>query len=372
MDLTQCRQQIDEIDHELLRLFSERMNVVKQVANYKQQHQLPIFHPGREQEIIADKMKQAPEEIKEYVKSFFVNLMETSKCYQLGVIDQKRSVEFVEGTVQGTAQTKVLCQGSLGAYQHIAAKQLFPASEILFCKSFGDVFEQVQNGQADYGLVPLENSTGGTVSDVYDLLSQYDLPINLMYKLKIEHCLAAKQKLALEDITDVYSHYQSFRQCSELFKQYPAMETHEYPNNAFAAKLVAESEGNIAAICSEECARLHHLEILKTNVQNSADNYTRFIVLSKTMLTNDDCNEMSICVRIPNQAGELNKLLTKFSLYSINMTKIESRPIGDKDFSVLFYISFQGNSKERKVLELIHDLQYNYDFFKLLGTYPAI
>lgn len=368
MDLQQCRSEIDLIDRELLSLFAKRMEVVSQVADYKIKHDLPILNTSREQEVIRDKMQNSPQEIQEYVKSFFINLMETSKCYQLNLFHSKQEIEATDGAVTSSPETRIACPGTKGAYSHITSKRLFPDSQIAFYTTFKEVFEAVESGEADYGVIPIENSTAGSVSDVYDYLNQFDLAINLTYQLKVEHCLASKNELSTEAITEVYSHRQALDQCSVFLKE-NALHSTAYVNTALAAEYVSESDEPIAAICSEECAKIFGLHILKQGIQNASDNYTKFIVISRHMIVNEACDEVGICVQIPNQPGELNKMLTKFSLYSINMSKIESRPIASKDFNVRFYINFAGNIKDRNVMELIEDLRYNYKDFKVLGNY---
>lgn len=369
MNLDECRARIDEIDAALLRLFAERMDVVGEVANYKKEHDLPIFHPEREAAIIQNKLQTSPEEIKTYVKSFFINLMEYSKCLQLGKVDEAPTIPYQASGLQDNPKTTVIYQGSEGAYQHLAALRLFEQAVLTPVASFNDVFDAVQSGKASYGIVPFENSTAGSVDDVYDLLAQYDLYINQMDRLKIEHCLLTRPETAPEDITAIYSHPQSLLQCRRYLhgKEYT---THPYANNALAAQFVAESTLPIAAICSAECAELYGLTIQERAIQDISDNYTRFIVLSKELLVAEDAKETAVCIRIPNRADELNKLLTKFSIYGINMNKIESRPIGDKDFSVTFYISFSGTVRDQNVLDLLHDLRYHYEWFQLLGSYP--
>lgn len=368
MDLNQCREQIDRIDRQLLSLFAERMEVVSQVADYKIKHDLPILNLKREQEVIMDKMRQASPEIQEYVKSFFINLMETSKCYQLSLFPGSEMPPFEEGKVTSSPKTKIACPGTRGAYSHIASRRLFPDSQITFYPAFKDVFEAVQNGQADYGVVPIENSTAGSVGDVYDYLNGYCLAINLTYQLKVEHCLACAKKISLSEVEKVYSHKQALEQCSCFLSKHH-LSAEACLNTALAAEFVSRNDSPFGAICSEECAEIFGLEILRKGIQNASDNYTKFIVVSRKMIVNDDCGEVGICVRIPNRAGELNKMLTKFSLYSINMSKIESRPIAGKDFDVRFYINFAGSLKDKNVAELICDLQYNYESFKVLGNY---
>ncbi|MGI5959452.1 MAG: chorismate mutase [Massiliimalia sp.] len=370
MDLKECREQIDHIDQQLLHLFLERMDVVTNVAEYKKRNGLPILNAQREKEVIENKLKDCPETAKEYVESFFVHLMEISKCYQLSQLKEISSFPIITGSICDSQDSRIACQGTKGAYSHITAKRLFPSGQIQFYNTFREVFEAVTNQTADYGILPIENSSAGSVCDVYDLLKEYGLSINLIYRLKVEHCLAAKSGVALDQLKRVYSKKEALEQCSRFLTECQ-IPTENYANTALAAQYVAESQESeqLGAICSEECAQIFHLDILKRQIQNISDNYTKFIVISRNLLVSDKSTETGLCIRIPNQPGELNKLLTTFSLYNIDLSRIESRPIGDKEFSVLFYLSFSGSIADHRVQELISDLQYHYDFVKLLGSY---
>lgn len=369
MDLKQARTKIDEVDQQLLQLFIQRMQAVEQVAAYKKENNLPIFNSTREEEIISAMAAKSPSHIAEYVKSFFTNLMEISKCYQVGLINTSPSLPYIAGKCEDTEQTTVAAPGTVGAYSEIATKKLFTHAQIQHYRTFPMVFDAVSKGEMEYGVVPIENSTAGSVTDVYDLLNEHDLFINQVYNLKVEHCLAVRKGLSLAEIKAVYSHKQAISQCSDFLEEHPDIEPNLYANTSLAAKLVSQSTEPIAAICSQECAESFGLEILRRNIQNLSENYTKFIVVSKRLLFCESCNEISICLRFPNRTGELNKMLTKFHLYSINMSKIESRPIGDKDFSVLFYINFEGNFQDKNVMELLNDLNMNCEYFKVTGCY---
>lgn len=372
MNLDECRKKIDEIDKELLSLFSSRMEICKNVVENKIKENLPILNAQREREVIENKIQNSSSDIHEYVKSFFTNLMETSKCYQLTFIENKHKIDFNEEKILYKNAKTVVCQGTKGAYQHTVCKNLFENSDIIFCHTYKDVFDTISNKKAEFAVVPLENSTAGSVTDVYDLLSKYNLYINKMYKLKIDHCLAVKENTNFSNLKGIYSYIQALNQCSIFLSEQKNISINQSANTALASEFVANSNEHVGAICSKECAKLYNLKILRENIQNNSENYTKFIVVSNNLLSNDECDEISICVKIPNKAGELNKMLTKFSLYSINMTKISSRPVGDKDFNVIFFINFKGNLKNKNTLELIQDLYYNYDFVKILGTYKSI
>lgn len=374
MNLDEYRNNIDKIDNDILNLFIKRMQLCTDIAEYKKSHNLPILNSEIEISIINNRLSNSPNNIHEYVKAFFSNILEISKCHQLTYIENKKKFDYIEKNdiLMDNDNILVVCQGTKGAYQHTASKNLFPNSKITFCNTFKEVFDTISDKKADFAVVPLENSTAGSVTDVYDLLSQYDLYINSMYKLKIDHCLAVKEQTNFDNLIGIYSHIQALSQCSNYLSQLDRkISINQYDNTALASEFVANYDKHIGAICSKDCAKLYGLKILKENIQNNTENYTKFIVVSNTLNSSKNCDEVCICVQIPHSYGQLNKMLTKFSLYGINMTKISSRPVGDKHFNVVFFINFEGNLTEKKTQNLLQDLYYNYDFVKVLGSYKA-
>ncbi len=367
MNLNECRKAIDEIDENLLKLFLERMEVVESVLDYKIKNDIPILNAQREKEVIADKLDKSPDCLKGNVQAFFQNLMENSRTYQHMLMDKPYSFNYEESDVDTSAKTA--CQGSAGAYSHIIARTMFRDENIVFYKTFSDVFKAVNSGEVSYGVIPIENSTAGGVFEVYDLLKEYDLYINALKMLKVEHNIVSKNASDMSQIKAIYSHNQAIMQCSEFLKKFPQIEAVEDINTALAAKRVSESEDNIAAISSAQAAEIYGLNIIESGVQNHHENYTKFIVVSKKLLSKSGFGEISICMKTKNEPGELNMLLSKFTLYGINLKKIESRPIMSKDFNVMFYINFAGNLSDENVTHLFSDLCDSYDFIKLLGAY---
>lgn len=375
MDLTQLRGQIDQIDQQILSLFEQRMEIVRGVAQYKKEQHLPIFHPERERQIIERMMSESPEQYQNSAKVLFATLMELSKIQQkqqiaeLGPVCQ--SIQAVLGTSGTTlsGRPKIACQGTEGAYSHIAAHSLFPGGEITFTQEFEDVFRAVDSGAVECGFLPVDNSNAGSVVKVYSLMKKYDFFINHGIKVKVDNCISVRPGVRLADVNKVYSHEQALRQCSGWFERHPDKKACEYANTALAAEYVASSPEPAAAISSTLAAELYGLEILEHSIQNTGENYTRFMCISKQMRLHEDANMVSIAVAIPNQPDSLYRLLTVFAAAGVDLTKIESKPIGNRNFDVIFYIDFLGNLRNPAVFSLISHLESEFDSFKFLGNY---
>ncbi len=375
MDLTSLRDDIDRIDRQFLSLFEERMETVQKVAQYKKEQGLPIFHPIREQQVLDRAAERAKEPYKTDARVLFTTLMELSKFHQKILISEPGPIAL---QIRKTLDTppivcphpKIACQGTEGAYSHIAAETLFPEGEITFTREFEDVFKAVERGTVDCGILPIDNSNAGSVTAVYTLMKRYDFYVNHAVKVKVDHCLAAKPGASLGQIKNIYSHEQALRQCSGFFERHPEYAPREYINTAAAAKFVSESDEPAAAICSVKSAKLHGLEILERNIQDTDENYTRFLCISKTMQLHESADKVSIAVAISNQPNSLYRLLTAFSAAGVDLTKIESKPIGTKNFDVIFYIDFLGNLRRPEICHLINSLSGEFEYFKFLGNYP--
>jgi len=232
-----------------------------------------------------------------------------------------------------------------------------------------DVFEAVNRGDSKFGIIPVENSTAGSVHESYDLIMKYRFYIVGAYDLKIEHCLCAKNDTKYEDITDVYSHPQALSQCNNFLRNFDFTGIN-YSNTAAAAKYVSESDkNNIAVICSELAAKKYNLKILKRNIQNNNKNTTRFIVISKELAITSDAQKISLIFSLPHKTGSLYRVLGRFSMAGLNLTKIESRPIEDSDFSYYFYVDVLGNVNDEVTLDLICALSDELPEFEFLGNF---
>jgi len=256
----------------------------------------------------------------------------------------------------------------VGANSETAAQAFFPERHIQFYPTFEQVFEAVESGELEYGVLPIYNSTSGTVTQTVDLMGKYSFFITAMNQVEVMHCLAALPDAKMENITEVYSHPQALSQCSD-FLDARSLHSHDYSNTATAAKMVAESgDKTIAAICSEDCAKHNRLQILASRISNVVPNFTQFICITKDMQVAENASVISVMLSISNEPGSLSRILNKFFLYGLDMTKIESRPIRDGSFDVVFHIDFKGNLRDRSIAAFLNDLCKSCRDFKLLGN----
>lgn len=366
MNLNEIRTQIDKMDRELLALFQNRMNLCRDVAAYKKANHLPIFQEEREKQIL-DKMEElAEDDMKSGAKALFTVIMDISKQMQRQMISSDEEAHEFAYPDFNKAK-KVGCQGCPGANSETASKIFFPNHEPVYYPSFHQVFEAVESGEIEYGVLPVYNSTAGSVTQTYDLMGEYNFFITAMNQVEVANCLAVRKGTKMEDITRVYSHPQALSQCSDFIKR-NHLKIKDYDNTATAARMVAESNEPIAAICSERCAKLTGLEILETRISNVLPNFTRFICISKEIEVSEEADIISVMLTLPNVPGILSKLLMKFFIQNIDLVKIENRPIRDGSFDVVFYIDFKGNIRDRSISLFITELCKTCKKFKLLGN----
>lgn len=373
MDLLDLRKQIDEIDSELIPLLLKRMGISKKVAEYKVKNGLPVLNEKREQEIL-DSVHEKCGEQGDTIATVFSATMDASRALQHKIIgDGKEIRDAVQNAISNEELSDrtvpVACAGVNGGNTSMAAKMLFPNSEIKYYKQFEDVFEAVNRGDAPLGVIPIENSTAGSVHESYDLVMKYKFFVVGSYSLEINHCLCANKDADYENIKDVYSHPQALAQCSLFMKNF-GFTGINFSNTAAAAKFVAQSKRNdIAAICSKEAAKEYGLKILKTEIQNISNNKTRFIVISKKLFIDKNADKISVIFSLPHTTGSLYRVLGRFSMAGLNLTKLESCPMENGDFSYYFYTDLLGSVKEEKTLDLICALSSELPDFKFLGNY---
>ncbi len=370
MDLQQLRGQINEIDEQILKLFEQRMNIASQVADYKIKNGLPVFQSSREQEIIDKVRSNVPEGLENGAEVLYNTIMDISKSQQYQELHPESAAIDYE-PFDFSMVNKIACPGTYGSYSEIAAKQISSTADIAFYNTFDDVFEAVINGECDYGILPIQNSTAGSVTQAYALMKRYNFYIVGGTRVKVEHCLAAREETQFEQIERVLSHEQGLMQCSEFLKE-NAFKTKEYVNTALAAEFVKNSDKPYAAICSEDCADEMGLKVLRRDIGNSSDNYTRFILISKNIMVTDDADIISVTLSTPHSRSALYRLLTKFSVSGLNLLRLENKPIATKDFDVIFYLDFEGSVKSREVVSLISELSSELSYFKFLGNFKDI
>ena len=373
MDLSQLRNEIDEIDDELVPLLLKRMDVSRRVAEYKVANNIPVLNEKREQEVLDLVAEQCGEQ-GEMMKTVFSSLMDASRALQHKIIGGgkalRNSVNNAKGGKKLTANGEpIACQGVDGAYSSKASKALFSDSPIIFYKQFEDVFEAVNQNKAKYGIIPVENSTAGSVHESYDLIMKYRFYVVGAYDLKVEHCLCAKDGVKFEDIEDVYSHPQALSQCNIFLKNFDFTGIN-FTNTAAAAKFVSESDRkNIAAICSESAAKKYGLRIIRRGIQNVSNNTTRFIVISKELVIDDDADKISLIFSAPHRTGSLYRVLGRFSMTGLNLTKLESRPVANGKFDYYFYVDIMGSVRDEATLDLLCALSDELPEFTFLGNY---
>lgn len=375
MDLIELRNEIDKIDGELTRLFKERMEIAAKVGKYKQENNLPVFNRQREREIINSVTGNVPEEFQSYTKTLYQTLFELSRSYQKRIIYPKSKFsEMIDEVTSGAPsampeRATVACQGVEGAYSQFACDKMFAYPSIMYFSGFEDVFKAVDSGLCRYGILPVENSTAGSVNKVYDLMNQYKFYITHSLKLFIGHALLAPNGVKIEDIKEVFSHEQALNQCSEYLATLGVKVT-VCENTAAAAKMVANSgRKDCAAIGSKDCAELYGLNVLKSGIQNTDNNYTRFICISKKLEIYAGANKTSIMMTIPHKPGSLYNIISSFAALGLNMTKLESRPLPGTNFEFMFYFDIDASVYSENLKVLLNELEHDAEQFNYLGSY---
>lgn len=378
MELNELRTKIDDIDDKLTALYDERMKLIKQVGEEKAKTNHYVQDLTRENAIIRRVTKAVDKDVRVYCKQVFETLFETSRAYQARFVHIPSGIaEQIRSNLQGGLKAfpdyaTVACQGVEGAYSMLATNRLFPLSDITYFKNFEGVFNAVEKGLCKYGMLPIENSSVGSVNAVYDLMKEHKFYIVRSIKLHVQHHLLAKNGVKLSDIKEVFSHEQAINQCKKWLGKTDIQVT-VVPNTAVAAKMVAESDRtDIACISSRECASLYGLNVLAANMQDNDYNYTRFILISKTMEIFKNSNRVSIMVNLPHTPGALNRMLNKFSTLGFNLTKLESRPLPNSTFEFMFYFDFEADIESPEVVNLFAELENGEGQLVFLGSYYEV
>lgn len=375
MELKDYRNQIDRIDDEIVRLFQQRMDVAAQIAEYKKEHDLPILQAGREREKLADLSSKTREELQSYLRVLYSLLFELSRTYQARGSRTElydRIADAIENTPRLFPRSaSVACQGVEGAYSQLACERLFSAPNIQYFRSFEGVFSAIEAGFCRYGILPVENSTAGSVKRVYDLMVSHNFSIVRSVRLKVDHCLLAKP--GSTEIHEVYSHEQAISQCSDFLKTLGDIKITRCENTAVAAQTVAASERkDVAALSSRFCAELYGLDILRSGVQDVGNNHTRFICISKQPEIYPGADRTTLMLVLPHKPGSLYKVLARLYALGINLLKLESRPLPDRDFEFLFYLDLETSVYSDEFVQLMCDIGSFCEEFKYLGSYSEV
>lgn len=379
MNLDELRNEIDKIDQQLVPLFTQRMALSAQVADYKKEHNLPIYVPAREREILSQVAEAAGEDYANYTRVLYSMLFELSRSYQrkrntTSTALYQQITDSIENTPKLFPQSAmVACQGVEGAYAQIACEKIFKAPMIMYFKSFDGVFTAIEQGLCQYGILPIENSTAGSVKKVYDLMIKHNFSIVKTFRLKIDHHLLAKPGTKLQDIKEVYSHEQAINQCADFLKNLTGVTVVPVENTAVAAQMVASSNRNdVAAISSRSCEELYELVSLADSIQDKGNNRTRFICISKNLEIYPGSDKTSIMMVLPHKPGALYKVLARMYVLGINVIKLESRPIPDRDFEFMFYFDLETSIYSEEFVQLMCELDDLCEEFKYLGSYTEV
>ncbi|MBQ8996150.1 MAG: chorismate mutase [Oscillospiraceae bacterium] len=378
MDLKDIRNHIDEIDDQMLSLFLERMACSEEVAKYKKEHGLPILNRAREREIL-EKVREKSGDKELYTHQFFTTLMNLSKASQSEYLTGDTQIKELTEKMLSSEESvfpktgMVACQGVEGGNSQVAADRLFPRGNLIFVKTFEAVFQAVDSGLCKYGVVPIENSSNGSVRAVYELMQKYRFSILRSTRLWIHHTLLAKPNTKLEDIRTIYSHEQAIGQCSAYLNSLKNVQIIPCENTASAAKAVADSsDPHCAAIASSPCAELYGLDVLSDRIQDSENNYTRFICISKEPKMYEGADHISLIVSCDHRPGALHEILSKPAALGINMIKLESCPVSGRNFEFIFFIELEASLKEPGVIPMLEELERSSQELILLGNYDEV
>ena len=378
MELSEIRNKIDAVDDQLLKLFLERMDLAEKVAAYKNEHNLPILNKTREREILA-KVQAAAGDKEHYAYHLYSTLFELARSRQAELISSPTKVaaqvkaSLAAGGPLFPQTGLVACQGVEGGNSQVACDRLLPRGNIVYVKTFDAVVSAVESGLCKFGVLPIENSSNGSVRAVYSLLQEHNLSIVRSTRLCIRHELLTLPGVKMSDITEIYSHEQAIGQCSKFLNRLNGVRVVPCANTAVAAKMVAESGyRHAAAISSHPCAALYGLECLDDHIQDSDNNYTRFICITKDPVIYAGANRVSLIIAFENKPGALYEILAKLAALDVNMTKLESCPVAGSDFEFIFFLELETSVQDPSVLAMLEEMERSCASFHFLGNYAEV
>ena len=369
------RNDINEIDDELVKLFVKRMEASEKMAEVKRGNGSPVQDPARERSILSKVAKAVGPELENEARLLFTTMMSISRGRQRAELAGE--CPFVKSIAEAVASTSerfpssasIACPGVEGSYSQQAACRLVNFPTIFYFKGFDDVFSAVEKGMCDYGILPIENSAVGSVTAVYDLMAKHNFKIVRAVKLRIRHVLLAPHGTKLEDVKEISSHPHAIAQCSEFLpgiKAVPATNT-----AAAAAAIAASGRKDVAVIAARECAELYGLEVIKEDISNTSSNYTRFICISKRNEIYPDSGKFSVMMSLNHRPGALTDVLVKFAAVGVNLTKLESRPVPGSDFEFRFIFDFEASPSDPRVVKMLSGFTMDpeIEHFTFLGAY---
>lgn len=379
MDMNDIREQINAVDDRILELFLTRLRLCEDIATCKKDNDRPVTDKAREREVLG-RIQQKAGANEEYAYHLFTKIMDISKaCQREKLAGDTRVRQMIDRALLSAdtvfPQTgTVACQGVEGANSQTACEKLLPRGNIMYVKTFDAVFNAVEKGFCSYGLVPIENSINGSVRKVYELLRDRHFYIVRATSLNIRHELMVKKGSSLTDITEITSHDQALGQCSRFLEGLGGrIRLTPCANTAVATQAVADCPDNhLAAIASHSCAQLYGLEPLRTDIQDSDNNYTKFILIAKEPAIYAGANRMSLILACADKPGALADILSAFSARGINMLKLESCPVTGRNFEFIFYVELNTSVREPGVMPILEDLERSCEGFSFLGNYPFV
>ena len=359
MEMKELRARIDEVDSQLISLIEQRMDIAAQIAGVKKEKSLPILDAAREREKLSWVAGQTRPETQDYMRVLYSLIFELSRSYQNRLLNKSTpQYELIKTAIETTPKlfpktAQVVCQGVDGSYSTLACEKMFASANVMYVKTFKGVFAAIESGLSEYGIIPIENSTAGSVKDVYDLMIEHNFYIVRSTRVKVNHCLLANPGVKLADIKEVFSHDQAIRQCESYLKQLGVKVT-RCENTAQAAAMVAESgRKDAAALSSYRCAELYGLQCLEASVQDSGNNHTRFICIAKKPEIYPGADKTTLMMVLPHRPGSLYKVLARLYALGINLQKLESRPIPERDFEFRFYFDLETSIYSDEFAQLI-------------------
>lgn len=380
MELDHLHDQLERVDEQIGELFSRRMELCADIARRR------AAENGCAPDVVGERAARARfrsrvcEELENYAGVLYATLTDVSRSYQAAVLTDGKSAQClrIADALEKTPRlfpekATVVCQGVEGAYSQIATEKLFREPSISYVSSFEAVFAAIDSGLCRYGVLPLENSTAGSVNRIYDLMMKYHFSIIRSARIKIDHNLLARPGAELSDIREIFSHEQAISQSSEFLRRHPDIKVTTVANTAVAAKLVAESgRRDVAALSSRSCAELYGLNILASAVQDAGNNHTRFICIGKELEIYPGADRTSIMLTTPHRPGSLYRIMARINALGINLTKLESRPLPDRDFEFMFYFDLDTPVYSPRLIQLMADLESLCETFRYLGSYSEI
>ena len=380
MELNEIRKEIDEIDKEIVDLYIRRMNCSARVAEYKREHNMPVLDASRERALLNKISELSGSEFEEYTRTLYSTILDLSRSYQHSKLGETSTLyEEIMTAIDSTPKmfperADVACQGVEGAYSQIAAERLFRSPNIMFFNDWEKVFSAIEAGMCRYGVIPIENSTAGSVKKVYDLMISRNFKIVRTVRIKIDHSLLANKGAKLSEIKEIFSHEQAISQCSAFLSSLgPDVKITRVENTAKAAQMVAESgRTDVASISSRSCAIQYGLTTLASAIQDNGNNHTRFICITNNTEIYPGADRTSLMLVTPHKPGALYRILSRFNSLGINLIKLESRPIPERDFEFMFYFDLESSVYSPKLAQLLAELEQECEEFTYLGSYSEV